>query len=75
MYDWFPGKVQQLKKEENKNKTKNMTTTSVPNISKIHNSVWILQVKTLKTVNFGRKRPNFGVKIGKILPYQNFHGI
>ena len=36
--------------------------SSIPKISKIHSCVWKLQVKALKTVNFGQKWPNFRLK-------------
>ena len=49
---------------------KTTRTTSILKIRKIHSGVWKFQVKKiLKTVNFGKKWQNFGLK------YPKFHHI
>ena len=47
-------------------------TTSIPKIRKIHSGVWKLEVKTLKTVNFGQKMAKFLVLNGQNFAISEF---
>ena len=75
MYDWFPGKVQKLKKEENKKQRKTWQQLPYQTLVRFITAFEYYRSKTLKTVNFGQKWPNFGLRIAKMSPCQNFPGI
>ena len=51
---------------------KTRRTTSKPKDRRIHRGVWKLQAKTLKTLNFGQKWPNFGLKCPKFHHIRTF---